>query len=121
MPVLTVKPDGTKLLVTWYDRRNDPNNSVIDVYGRWGAIAVDGSVTFGTEFRVTSANFPLVFAGTLQANQSKGQYDPVYPPGGVNLNWWYRDWPRYGPKGYLLLLTADVKGSVNSIDKFGGE
>ena len=26
MPVLAVKPDGTKLFVAWYDRRSDTNN-----------------------------------------------------------------------------------------------
>jgi len=35
MPVLAVKPDGTQLFMAWYDRRNDTNNSLIDVYGRW--------------------------------------------------------------------------------------
>jgi len=43
-PVITVKTDGTKLFLAWYDRRNDPNNSLIDVYGRWASIATDGSV-----------------------------------------------------------------------------
>ncbi len=34
MPVLAVKPDGTQLFMAWYDRRNDANNSLIEVYGR---------------------------------------------------------------------------------------
>jgi hypothetical protein len=93
MPVLAVKPDGTQLFIAWYDRRNDPNNSLIDLYGRWGTIATDGSVSFGTEFRVTPENFPPVFAGTLAENTLDGHCDPVYPPGGVNLNWWYTEWP----------------------------
>jgi hypothetical protein len=95
MPVLAVKPDGTKVFVAWYDRRNDTNNnSVIDVYGRWATIAADGTVTFGTEFKITTTNFPAVFAGTLLSNRSIGQYDPVYPPGEVDLNWHYGSaWP----------------------------
>ncbi|MBX3745482.1 MAG: hypothetical protein KF833_09230 [Verrucomicrobiae bacterium] len=93
MPVIAVKPDGTRLFVAWYDRRNDSsNNSLIDVYGRWGTIASGGSVTFGTEFRITTQSFPPVFAGTLAANKTNGHYDPVYPPGGVNLHWHYPEW-----------------------------
>ena len=93
MPVLAVKPDGTQLFMAWYDRRSDTNNSLIDVYGRWGTIATDGSVTFGTEFRITTTNFPPVFAGTDTNNAAQGHYDPAYPPNHVNLHWWYTDWP----------------------------
>ena len=50
MPVLAVKPNGTKLFMGWYDRRNDTNNSLIDVYGRWGTISTNSSVTFDTEY-----------------------------------------------------------------------
>jgi hypothetical protein len=94
MPVMAVKPDGTKLFVAWYDRRDDTANSLIHVYGRWATINADGSVTFGTEFRITTASFPPVFAGTRPSPYTNpGYYDPVYPPGGVNLTWWYPEWP----------------------------
>ena len=67
----------------------------MDVYGRWGTIARNGGVTFANnDFRITTTNFPPVFAGTDPANKADGHYDPVYPPGGVNLHWWYaNDWP----------------------------
>jgi hypothetical protein len=78
MPVLAVKPDGTKLFMAWYDRRTDTNNSLIDVYGRWGTIASNRDVSFHTnDFRVTTTNFPPVFAGTSQLNTNQGHYDPV--------------------------------------------
>jgi hypothetical protein len=95
MPVLAVKPDGTKLFTGWYDRRGDTDNSLIDVYGRWAMIAGNGDVTFYTnDFRITTTNFPPVFAGTSQSNTNQGHYDPVYPPGSVNLNWHYVSaWP----------------------------
>jgi len=93
MPVMCVKPDGTRLFVAWYDRRNDSGNSLIDVYARWGTIASDGSVSFGSDFRVSTLSFPPVFAGTLPDNAADGHYDPVYPPGGVNLHWWWTAWP----------------------------
>jgi len=90
--VLTVKPDGTRLFLAWYDRRNDTNNSLIDVYARWGTIERDGSVALDPEFRINTVSFPPVFAGTLTNNIEQGHYDPVYPPG-VNLHWWYPEWP----------------------------
>jgi hypothetical protein len=86
MPVLAVKPDGTPLFVAWYDRRNDTNNSLIDVYARFGTIGTNGNVTLGTEFRITTTNFPPVFAGTDTNNTTQGRYDPVYPPPEVNLH-----------------------------------
>jgi hypothetical protein len=93
MPVLAIKPDGTQLFLAWYDRRRDTNNSLIDVYGRFGTIATNGSVTLNTEFRINTVSFPPVFAGTLTNNMEQGRYDPVYPPVGVNLHWWYPEWP----------------------------
>lgn len=92
-PVLTVKPDGQQLLAAWFDRRDDPANSLMDVYGRWGTIASDGTVTWGSQvFRITTESFPPVYPGTLPANRDPGHYDPVWPPNDVNLNWWYNTW-----------------------------
>ena len=93
MPVLAGKPDGTKLFMAWYDRRSDTNNSLIDVYGRWGTIASNGDVSFYTnDFRITTTSFPPVFVGTDTNNLARGHYDPVYP-GQTNLHWHYADWP----------------------------
>jgi hypothetical protein len=70
----------------------------MDVYGRWGTIASNGDVTFYTnDFRITTTNFPPVFAGTSQVNTNQGYYDPVYPPEQVNLHWHYEDWPPDDP------------------------
>lgn len=77
-PVITVKPDGTKLFVAWYDRQGDSNNSLIDVYGRWATVAMDGTITFGTQFRISTVQFPPAFTGTTMTDP--GEYDPVYPP-----------------------------------------
>jgi hypothetical protein len=70
------------------------------VYGRIGTFAANGSVDFGdasTELRITTTSFPPVFAGTRgelePIYKEPGYYDPVYPPGGVNLHWWYPEWP----------------------------
>jgi hypothetical protein len=93
MPTIAVKPDGNQLFIGWLDRRNDNNNSLIDVYGRWATIATNGAVTFFTkDFRITTETFPPAFAGSLVVNTNIGYYDPVWPPGGVDLTWWYPSW-----------------------------
>jgi hypothetical protein len=113
MPVLAVKPDGTQLFLAWYDRRNDTNNSLIDLYGRFASLAANGEVNFSTnDFRITATNFAPVFAGTLTSNTNNGHYDPVYPPWQVNLHWWYPEWP--APPGNLTAPNArDHVGEYN--------
>jgi hypothetical protein len=101
MPAITVRPDGNELFVGWLDRRNDTNNSLIDAYGRWGTIATNGTVSFPTsEFRITTQSFPPAFSGTDPSNRAEGHYDPVWPPGNLPLDWWYKWWyidPITGP------------------------
>jgi hypothetical protein len=107
MPTIAVKPDGNQLFLGWLDRRGDTNNSLIDVYGRWGTIATNGAVTFVTnDFRVTTQGFPPAFAGSLVVNTNDGHYDPVWPPGGVPLDWWYPEWWGMYPWG------PDMTGST---------
>ena len=112
MPVVVVKPDGTKLFLAWYDRRDDTNNSLTDVYGRFGAIAANGSVDFGEEFRISTVSFPPVFAGTRGENEpiykEPGYYDPAYPPEFVNLHWWYSEWP----DDSLILTSGSYRSHV---------
>lgn len=107
-----MKPDGTQLLVAWYDRRNDTNNSLIDLYGRFATIAANGSVSFGTEFIISATNFPPVFAGTDTNNIAPGYYDPVYPPEGINLHWWYPEWPLLDQFGQPVLTPVSPPGVV---------
>ena len=80
--------------------------------GRWGRIATDGTVTFGTEFKITTASFPPVFAGTLPDNAIQGHYDRVYPPYGVNLHWWYPEWPLVNEFGDPVLTDHAWKAHV---------
>ncbi|MBK9139566.1 MAG: hypothetical protein IPM17_12520 [Verrucomicrobia bacterium] len=66
------------------------------------AIASNDTVTWGGQiFRITSESFPPVYPGTLAANRDPGHYDPVWPPGDVNLRWWYHTadtwWPMEFP------------------------
>lgn len=93
MPVIAMKPDGSQIFVAWNDRRTDPYNSLTSLRGRFGTIAADGNITFGSEFRISTDYWVPAFPGTLASNKSNGHYDPVWPPEGVNLHWWYDWWP----------------------------
>ncbi|MEO8503732.1 MAG: hypothetical protein ABI609_07555 [Acidobacteriota bacterium] len=58
-PVVAITPDGTGLFVSWYDRRLDPSNSLIDIYGRSAKIS-GTNLTLGADYRITDAPFPVV-------------------------------------------------------------
>jgi hypothetical protein len=76
-PAITVKPDGTKLFIAWYDRRNDAaSNSLIQVYGCFADVPV-GTNSFTTNFLISTVQFPPIFSGT---NTNANTFDPVYPP-----------------------------------------
>ncbi len=77
-PAITVKPDGTKLFVAWYDRRDDPTNqSLVRMYGAFATLQVTSTSAFATNFAISTVTFPPVFSGT---HTDAGEYDPVYPP-----------------------------------------
>ncbi|MCL4179158.1 MAG: glycoside hydrolase [Verrucomicrobia bacterium] len=113
MPIVTVRPNGNQLFIAWCDRRGDvAQNSLIDLYGRFGTIATDGTVTLApADFRITTTSFPPAFPGALSENTQQWHHDPVWPPGypsapeWVNLHWRY-PWfpprnlnhPRLGPQ-----------------------
>ena len=82
MPVLAVKPDGTQLFMAWYDRRNNTNNSLTDVYGCFGAIGTYAAVNFGGNVKISTVSCPPVYAGIFWENTNMGFYDPTYPLGG---------------------------------------
>ena len=77
-PAITVKPDGTKLFIPWYDRRDDPTNqSLIRMYGAFASLPITSTNPFATNFAISTVTFPPVFSGT---HTNAGEYDPVYPP-----------------------------------------
>ncbi len=51
-PTLTIAPDG-KVIVAYYDRREDPHNTLLDMYM---SASSDGGRNF-TDFRITTASF----------------------------------------------------------------
>ena len=62
-PWISVKPDGT-IDVAWYDRRNDPNDILWDVYI---AKSIDGGATFSANVCLTDNSFatPTVSGGWM--------------------------------------------------------
>jgi uncharacterized repeat protein (TIGR01451 family) len=57
-PSVAVTPNGTKLIVSWYDRRNDPADSTIQRFAGVASLK-SGTPKFGREFAV-SPSFPVV-------------------------------------------------------------
>jgi hypothetical protein len=116
MPVMCIKPDGSRLSIAWYERRDDPNNSLIHVYGRWATLGTDGSVNWGIEFRISTQGFPQVFAGISEI--AHGAYDPVYPPGDVAAGEqyslaWYADWQPHLSQANIADSYAKHVGEYN--------
>lgn len=58
MPSIAVTPDGRALAVAWYDRRDDPMNSLIDTWGTLATIG-GGGVQFRPNFRISDESFPV--------------------------------------------------------------
>ena len=54
LPFVAVAPNG-KVGVSWYDRRQDPQNLLIDVFMR---ISTDGGASFGPNLKITDVSFP---------------------------------------------------------------
>jgi subtilisin-like proprotein convertase family protein len=87
-PVIAILPDGSGLFVSWYDRRLDASNALIDVYGRNATIA-GSAVTFGTDYRITEASFPAVVAqDPILYSHFMGDYDMAV----ADATAYYRTW-----------------------------
>jgi hypothetical protein len=67
-PTIAISPDGSHLFVGWYDRRRDPDNWMIEYWGRVAKLA-SGSPEFGPEFPISTAAFPPVYDRDLLANE----------------------------------------------------
>ena len=75
MPTIGVTPDGANVLVTWYDRRNSPTNTLIDRFASIGVVS-GGSISFGANFQITSASFPVAIGMDPVVNPTyMGDYD----------------------------------------------
>jgi hypothetical protein len=56
---MAVTPDGTRLAIDFYDRRNDPANLAAERYGATATIS-GSTITFDANFKISTASFPLV-------------------------------------------------------------
>jgi hypothetical protein len=75
---IAISPDGNSLFVSWYDRRNDPANSLIERFGTLGTIGAGGAGTFQTNQVISSSNFPVVIGQDPVINPVyMGDYDQV--------------------------------------------
>ncbi len=73
-PTIGVTPDGSAFSITWYDRRSDPANVLIQ---RWGVAAtVSGGVnTFGPNFRISDSFGVAVGQDPVINTTYMGDYD----------------------------------------------
>jgi len=86
-PTIAVKPDGSALAASWYDRRRDPANSLIEYWGAIGTIS-GSTVTFGPNFRISDP-FPAVFGKDPVVNSVyMGDYDQMV----ADNNFFYVTW-----------------------------
>ena len=69
-PSIAVTPDGSRVLVSWYDRRNDIGNSKIERFGKIYSVDGAGNLVSLGEFLISSSDFPVVI----------GQDPEVVPP-----------------------------------------
>lgn len=128
MPVVAIAPDGSRLFVSWYDRRRDPSNSRIEVFGTIGTIAPAGTVTFGANFALSTGSWPVVIGQDPRINSVyMGDYDAAV----ADATSFYRTWgdnrlastahanqpdtrfakiPQAGPGAILLLSSSAVSG-----------
>jgi hypothetical protein len=75
-PTITVKPDGSKLFIGWYDRKHDSvRNHRIKMRGLVSSITAQSPLNSVTYFDITSEDFAPVFTGTKEVD---GTFDPVY-------------------------------------------
>jgi hypothetical protein len=89
-PSIQVTPDGTKLAVGWYDRRLDPNNTLIDYFGRTATIS-GTTVTFGSDYRVSNQSFLPEFGRDAPVNTVyMGDYDGSV--GAADNNFFHFTW-----------------------------
>jgi hypothetical protein len=76
-PAIGVSPNGSKVGIFWYDRRNDSADNLIDRYGAIGTVA-GGTVTFAPNMQITDTSFAPEFGRDPVVNSVyMGDYDSV--------------------------------------------
>ncbi len=85
-PTVSVGPTG-RIVATWYDRRLDPNNLLVDYYS---ATSEDGGATFGPNERISDVSSPIVLDPNL-ATCYHGDYDQQIQTASAGLIQWADD------------------------------
>jgi uncharacterized repeat protein (TIGR01451 family) len=86
-PTIAITPNGRAVMVSWYDRRNDPSNSLIQRFGRVGKVSA-GSLVLNSDFSM-SPQFPVVVAQDPSVNSVyMGDYDQITTVGAAFVSTW---------------------------------
>ena len=83
-PSLTVNNNGT-LVITWYDRREDPANLVTQFYMTY---STDGGQSFEPNFAVSSSGSDFSVIGQSNANFGIGEYTQVISTNTYAIPFW---------------------------------
>jgi hypothetical protein len=78
MPTVAITPNGQNLYISWYDRRDDPANFLIERFGTLGNIDASGAVLLQPNQLLSDSNFPVVHGQDPVVNPTyMGDYDQV--------------------------------------------
>ncbi|MCB9288684.1 MAG: hypothetical protein H6560_15350 [Lewinellaceae bacterium] len=83
-PSLAVNGKGT-LAVSWYDRREDPNNLMTKYYMTY---STDGGVTFEDDYPVSTEAADFSMIGAANANFGIGEYTQILATNGYAIPVW---------------------------------
>lgn len=83
-PSLAVNKKGT-LAVSWYDRREDPNNLLTKYYMTYSR---DGGLTFEDDFPVSSQGADFSMIGAANADFGVGEYTQILATDGYAIPVW---------------------------------
>src|SRR5262249_25006934 len=87
-PGIACRPDGTGLAVSWYDRRSDAADTLIERWATTATVSPLNVVTFNPNFRL-SPQFPAVFGVDPVVN---GVYMGDYDQLAADNNYFYTSW-----------------------------
>ena len=83
-PSLAVNKEGV-LAVSWYDRREDPNNLMTKYYMTYSK---DGGLTFENDYPVSTSSSDFSMIGAANANFGIGEYTQILATNGYAIPVW---------------------------------
>jgi len=95
-PAIAVTPDSKHVMFTWYDRRSDPSNALIE---RWGWIVsfgdptnVESGLSFSANFRISTGSWPVAIGQDSLAGAFGASYMGNYDGATADNNFFYVAW-----------------------------